>query len=86
MKGRDYTREDIIKALDAHVAKNVKQWGEDYIYTRWAKEYREDTIARYDEGEVVMVEKEYCCEDGMEFIVEFYSDGSASKICYGYMD
>lgn len=86
MEGKVYTREDIVKALDAHVAQNAKQWGEDYIYTRWAKKYREETIAKYDAGEVVMVEKEYYRENGMEFIRKFYSDGSIGEISYGYMD
>ena len=85
MTGRIYTREDIVKALDAHIAQNVEKWDENYIYTKWAREYKEETLDKYDAGEVVMVEKEYYCENGMEFIREFYSDGSTNEICYGYM-
>lgn len=86
MAGKVYTREDIVKALDADIAKNAKQWGENYIYTRWARENKDKTLAKYDAGEAVMVEKEWYCENGMEYIREFYSDGTTREICYGYMD
>ena len=39
-QGRTYTREDIVRILDADIEKNVRQWGTDYIYTRWARKIR----------------------------------------------
>lgn len=37
MEGRTYTREDIVRILDTDIEKNVRQWGANYIYTRWAR-------------------------------------------------
>lgn len=84
--GKIYTREDIVKALDANIDQNIKKWGENYIYTKWARERKDNILAKFDAGEVVMVEKEHYHEGGMDFEREFYSDGSTSDICYGYMD
>lgn len=86
MADKVYTREDIVKAMDADIARNVRQWGENYIYTKWARERKEKTLAKFDAGEVVLVEKCGYHEDGMDWETEFYSDGTTKEICYGYMD
>lgn len=86
MESRNYTREDIVQILDADIEKNIHQWGKNYIYTKWAIEHKEDILNKYDTGEVVMVEKEWYCENGMEYEIEYYSDGSTKEICYGYCD
>ena len=85
-QGRTYTREDIVRILDADIEKNVRQWGANYIYTRWARENKEKVLAGYDAGIVVLVEKEYYHEAGMDFEIEYYSDGSTRDLCYGYCD
>ena len=85
-KSRTYTREDIVRILDADIKKNVRQWGSDYIYTKWARERKECTLAQYDSGMVVLVEKDWYCKNGMEWETEFYSDGTTKEVCYGYMD
>ena len=86
MEGRNYTREDIVRILEKDVQANVKQWGADYIYTRWARRYRDEAIAKYDAGEVILVEKEPYYEHGMDFCREYYSDGSVRDVCYGWSD
>ena len=85
-QGRTYTREDIVRILDADIEKNVRQWGTDYIYTRWARENKEKILADYDAGMVVLVEKEWYCENGIEYKTEYYSDGSTRDLCYEYCD
>lgn len=84
--GRIYTREDIVRILDENIAKNVKQWGENYIYTEWAREAKERKLAEYDAGKVILVEKESYYDCGMDWEREYYSDGSIQNVCYGYSD
>lgn len=49
-------------------------------------ENKEKVLADYDAGMVVLVEKEYYHEAGMDFEIEYYSDGSTRDLCYGYCD
>lgn len=86
MAGKVYTRDDIVKALDANIDRNIRQWGEHYIYTEWARERKEKILAKFDAGEVVLVESSGYHKDGMDWETEFYSDGTTKEICYGYMD
>lgn len=86
MTGRIYTREDIVRILDAKIEMEAKKWGTNYIYTRWAREDKDNKLAKYDMGEVILVESEWYYEDGMNFEIEYYSDSSIKRACYGYYD
>lgn len=86
VEGRTYTREDIVRILDADIEANVRQWGADYIYTRWAREHKDSVLADYDAGKVVLVEKEPYHDHGMDFEREYYSDGTVKDACYGWTD
>lgn len=86
VEGRIYTREDIVRILDADIESNVRQWGANYIYTRWARDHKDKVLADYDAGKVVLVEKESYYDHGMDYEKEYYSDGSVQDICYGWSD
>ena len=86
VKGRIYTREDIVRVLDADIDYSAKQFG---YYSYWAiraREYKESALRDYDTGKVVFVEKEEYHENGMDYAILYYSDGSTSHECYGYSD
>ena len=85
-EGRQYTRADIVRILDCHIAAQAKQWGEDYIYTKWAREAKERKLADYDAGKVIEVEHEDYREHGMDWRDCFMSDGSVSTVNFGYSD
>ena len=85
-EGRHYTREDIVRILDNHIVAQAKQWGEDYIYTKWAREAKEKKLADYDAGKVIEVEREEYREYGMDCCDHFMSDGSVSISNFGYSD
>lgn len=84
------TEEEVWKYLTDNVERNIKQWGEDYIYTTWAKEARDEKFAKWKNGEVVQVETRQFvdsygngCGDYEDVL---YSDGHVETICYGYLD
>lgn len=81
-----WTRDMVVRALDDAIEMNVNKWGEDYIYTKWARERKVQTLADYDAGKVVYVGSEWYHEHGMDFEREYYSDGSTKDKCYGYSD
>ena len=84
--GRNYTRDDIVRILDAKVEATAAQWGENYIYTRWAKDKMESDLAKYDAGEVITVETDTYIENCTEYERVYMSDGSVQTINYGYID
>lgn len=84
--GRIYTREDIVSKLNEQVRQTEKQWGVDYIYSKWAREARDQKLAEYDSGKVIVVEKESYFENHMDFQDEFMSDGTVQTTCYGFSD
>lgn len=81
-----YTREEVEAKLEEHVQKTAKQWGADYIYTKWAREAKEKKLAQFDSGEVVQVYDEDFRENSMDFTRNFYSDGTTDTTCFGYSD
>lgn len=84
------TEQEVLAYLNEHVDKTAKQWGEDNIYTRWAKEHRDSSIAKFRAGEVIEVySEEYVDSYGNgcgSFVDTLYSDGSVKTGCYGYLD
>ena len=84
--GRMYTRDDIVAILDNKVAKTEQQWGKDYTYSRWAREEREKTLAEYDAGKVICVERAPCVEKGRDLELLYMSDGTVRTVSYGYLD
>ena len=85
-EGRQYAREDIVRILDNHIAAQAKQWGEDYIYTKWAREAKERKLSDYDAGKTIEVEREEYHDCGMDYCDCFMSDGSVSTLNFGYSD
>ena len=84
------TEEEVWKYLTDNVERNIKRWGEDYIYTTWAKEARDEKFAKWKNGEVVVVKVEQFvdsygngCGDYEDWL---YSDGRVETACYGYLD
>lgn len=84
------TRAEVEDYLNKEVAKMAKQWGEDYIYTRWARERRDSALQEFDAGKVIEVWKEgYSSSYGNgtgDYEDVLLSDGTVKTICYGYMD
>ena len=64
----------------------AKQWGEDYIYTKWAREAKERKLSDYDAGKIIEVEREEYHDCGMDYCDCFMSDGSVSTLNFGYSD
>ena len=84
--GRNYTRDNIVRILDAQVEATAAQWGENYIYTRWAKDKMASDLAKYDAGEVIPVETDTYIENSIEYERVYMSDGTVQTINYGYID
>lgn len=85
IKGRSYTREDIVRILDAEIKSAKERFSTSFWADRLIK-YKTITLGEYDAGMVVLVEREPYTEDGMDFEIEYYSDGSTKNVCYGYTD
>lgn len=45
------TREDIVRVLDYEIYKNKNQWGDDDIYTQWAREHKIAALKAYDNND-----------------------------------
>lgn len=84
------TRQEVLIYLNDEVEKNAKQWGEDYIYTRWARESRDKMLKKFDAGEVIPVyTASYVDSYGNgcgDYSDTLYSDGTVKTACYGYLD
>ena len=84
------TEQEVYDYLSISVDRNAKQWGEDYIYTRWAKEHREKMMEKFRAGEVVPVHSESFVDsygNGCgDYEDTLYSDGSVKTGCFGYLD
>lgn len=84
--GRIYTRDDIVRILSDKVEATAAQWGENYIYTRWAKDKMTSDLAKYDAGKVIPVETETYIENSTEYEKVYMSDGTVKTVNYGYID
>lgn len=84
------TEQEVYEYLSADVEDKVERWGENYIYTKWAKEWRDDQINRFRAGEVVRVASveytDYYGNGFGDYQDVLYSDGSVKTFCYGYSD
>lgn len=83
IKERTYTREDIVRILDADIEYQTS------IGAYWAcraREYKESALRDYDNGRPVFVEREECHEDGIDYAILYYSDGSTICECCEYTD
>lgn len=84
------TRQEVYDMLTEKVNKEAKQWGEDFIYTIWAREARDEKMAKFDRGEVVLVKTvDYVDSYGNgcgNYSDTLYSDGHVETACYGYLD
>lgn len=84
------TEQEVWEYLTKHVDSVEKQWGEDYIYSEWARHSREEKFAQWQNGEVVVVHVvAYVdkfgsgCGDYEDWL---YSDGHVETVCYGSID
>lgn len=84
------TRAEVLEYLNKNVEAKAKQWGEDYIYTEWARRARDKKLAQFDNGEVVEVYTVgYCDSYGNgtgNYEDVLMSDGTVKTCCYGYYD
>ena len=84
------TENEVWEYLDGKVRQEAKHWGENYIYTEWAREARDEKMQKWRNGEVVLVYTErYVDSYGNgcgDYEDELYSDGTVKTACYGYLD
>ena len=81
---KTYTREAIEEIFEQRVQAAAKQWGEQDYWTKSAMDDKDRALKAYDEGKVIVVEKEPYHENGMDWEKVYYSDGSVKNVCYGY--
>ena len=84
------TEAEVYEYLTKSVEANERQWGKDYIYTKWAREARDKKMEQYRAGEVIDVYSEQYVDrygNGCgDFEDVLYSDGTVRTACYGYLD
>lgn len=81
----ELSKETVEAVYERKIRQNAKQWGEDYIYTRWARESKVKALEAYDRGEVVyidIIDRQY--DNGYTTETELYSDGRIK--CAQYYD
>lgn len=78
------TREDMVRLLDADILSNEKQWGYDYLYTKWAREHKKKALYAYDNHlEPVDVGKvDSCYRNGYDYETYLYTDGTLRTSMY----
>ena len=82
----EFTREELEKIYADHINSLAKQWGEDYIYTRWAREAETKNMTDWGKGKVVQVYSEEYTENSIDYADTYYSDGTVVTTNYGYCD
>ena len=79
------TREDIVRLLDKNIYNKAQQWGDDYIYTKWARDHKTKALDAYDRNldpvQVAIIDRHY--EDGYDYEDWLYTDGSVKTFMYG---
>ena len=82
--------DEVKNYLDEKVNCEAAHWGEDYIYTRWAREARDKKLEAFSRGEVIPVHtEEYNDKYGNgtgSYSDTLFSDGHVETTCYGYLD
>ena len=90
MERSPLTEQEVYEYLDIKVQAEAKHWGEDYIYTEWARKARDRKMEQFRRGEVVEVYTvEYRAGYGNgtgDYADTLYSDGTVRTACYGYSD
>lgn len=90
MERNPLTEQEVYEYLDKKVQAEAAHWGEDYIYTQWAREARDRKMEQFRRGEVVEVYTvTYCAGYGNgtgDYSDTLYSDGTVRTACYGYID
>ena len=71
----EFSREEIEKIYDQKIAREAKKWGENYIYTKWARESKVKNLEQYDEGKVVAVYSNEYHLDGMDWLTHIIATG-----------
>lgn len=78
------TREDIVRLLDRHIHEQAEHWGENNIYTQWAREHKAKVLDAYDRNldpvRVAVIDRHY--EGGFDFEDELFTDGSIKTSVY----
>ena len=76
--------------LDRHIQNVSTQWGPTDFYTKQAEEYKNKALAKWRNGEVIMVDTyDYNAAYGNgtgSYSKELWSDGTIRTGCYGYVD
>lgn len=85
-KREAFTKAELEKEYNRKIDKNSKEWGNDSIYTIWAREAKIKNMRDWEEGKIVKVYTEYYHSQGMDFGNIYYSDGTMITTCYGYDD
>lgn len=84
------TRQEVYDYLTEDVNAEVKHWGEDSYWANCAKRNRDETMRKFDAGEIVPVHTESYVDsygNGLgDYTDTLYSDGSVKTGCYGYLD
>lgn len=84
------TEEEVISYLNEDVEETEKKWGVNNIYSKWAREYRDEKLKAYRSGEVIEVGRvPYVDAYGNgtgNYEAMLRSDGTVITICYGYYD
>lgn len=89
-KRNPLTRQEVLDFLNIKVEAEEKHWGKDYIYSKWARDRRDELIKKFDAGEIIPVQTiQYCDSYGNgtgDYEDTLYSDGSVKTACFGYAD
>ena len=83
---KPYNRTEIEGVYAKQIEKTAMQWGINGHYTNRVREYTEEKLKKFDNGEVVEVYNDSYHKDGMDWTDVFYSDGTKVTMCFGYDD
>lgn len=81
-----FTEQELEAEYDRIIKAEASHWGDNYIYTQWARETKAKNMQDWLEGKVVHVYSEEYHKDGMDFADTYYSDGTMITSCFGYTD
>ena len=78
-RGKPLSEEAIIRFLDRHIEQEAKHWGIDSFYHKGAITHKENTLKKWREGEVVVVDSD--CDSYNDRWL--YSDGTIHEQHWG---
>lgn len=82
MQGKTYTRDDIVRILDAKIQNEIDRMGEGSFWVKVYKNRKDHMLAQYDAGEKVLVEYDECVKNGVTYCTLYFSDGSIKETQY----